>query len=317
MKLISAENEWEFEWIETAEKLSEISELLAKEDVISIDTETVGWQSGNERLSLVQIGVPSKKHVYIIDPLAIEDISAMQKFISSPAPLLIAHNIQFEEKQFARHGIKLKGGVDTLSLARELRPDLPNHTLQTCCRLILGIEISKTEQVSDWSLRPLSAEQLKYARLDAELAYALYAVLAEMQAKLEIDLSLKVSDLMGLLSQTVEQRFELLEEISPELALLNARDKALRETIKLKLIQGEPPYEGEYGECKVSKVKKTEINPQKVRNIFPEFAALAITEHVERDRLKSLMKEYGVPEDKLDLVLDITGYTDRLNLTLK
>lgn len=310
-------NEWSYEWLDSLEALELMSSALENEEILSLDTETVGWQYGNERLALIQVGVPSKKHVFVIDPIKIGDISSMQRFISSNTPKLIGHNIQFEERQFLRHAIHLKGGIDTLAMARELRPDLPNHTLQTCCRLILGKSISKQEQTSDWSRRPLTEEQLKYARLDAELAYELYAALADMKSKLHIDPAIPVPELMKLLSETAGKRLKLMAAVSPELALMNAKDKALRDAIRMKLSMGEAAYSGEFGNCKVIKIKKTEINPQKVKTVFPQFAHLAVAESVDRDRLKALMKEYAEPESKIELVLDITGYTDRLTLHIK
>ena len=91
----------------------------------------------------------------------------------------------------------------------------------------------------------------------------------------------------------------------------------LREAIRAKLIDGEPAYEGSYGKCYISKVKKTEINPEKVRKELPSIADLVISEHVERARLISVMKEQGIEDWKQDLVMDIIGYTDRMTLTLK
>lgn len=308
---------WDFEWIDTEEALTRWAEVLAAEAIISVDTETVGWDTGNERLCLIQIGIPTKRMVLVVDALAFPRLDILGPCLSNRTPNIVAHNAPFEEKQFGRYGIKLRGIIDTLTMARKLRGDLPNHTLQTCCRLLLDLDISKEEQTSDWSLRPLQPEQLLYARLDAEIAFLLYENLARLEAKLLIDPKLSVPDLMKQLAETITERIKLTKEIAPELAVIDARNEMLKEVIRNKLIQGEPEYEGSYGKCKVSKIKRTEINPQKVRSVFPELAENAISEYVERERFKTLMKEYGIPDQRLDEVCDITGYTDRLSLSVK
>lgn len=308
---------WDVRWIDSGESLPEVLELFKDEKYLSLDTETVGWETGNERLCLVQVGVPSKKLVVVIDPLGVGDLAPLAPILSEREPLIVAHNAAFEEKQFGRYGIKIRGVVDTLSLARKLRPDLPNHTLKTCCRYLLDKNISKEEQASDWSKRPLTKEQLNYAALDAEVTCGLYDVLAEMESKLELDPNLSVPDLMRMMAETVSARYTLMKEIAAEAAFCRAREEVLKDAIRGKLVDGAPSYEGEFGSCKVNRIKQTEVNPEKVRSVMPSIAEMVIAEHVDRKTLTALMKEHGIDQALLDQVLDITGYTDRLSLSIK
>lgn len=306
--------EWEIVWIDQDEVLREWIPKLKSEEFVSVDTETVGWQTGNEKLCLVQIGVPSSSTVLLIDALSIKNLALLTPILSEPSPLVICHNASFEERQFDRHKISMRGVVDTLSMSRRLRPDLLHHSLLYCTRHILGLEISKEQQVSDWSVRPLGKEQVAYAALDAEITIKLYRILAEMDSKLEINPNLKVPDLMRLLTGTAFDRMALCEPIAPELALLNARYEMLRERIRTQLLSGEPSYEGEYGKASITKVKKTEVNPQKLKSEFPDIAPMVVVESVDKKRLAAVMKEYGVDQRAIDAITDIIGYTDRLNL---
>ena len=308
---------WDTEWIAEPEALERFAALAATEAIFGLDTETVGWETGNERLALVQIGLPSKRLVGLIDALALKDMKPLEALLSSPTPQLVAHNAPFEERQFGRFGIKLRGIRDTLVLARKYRPDLPNHTLQTCVRHLLGVELRKEEQTSDWSLRPLSPEQLRYAALDAEIAVALHAVLAELEQRVAVNPAFDIDALMKDLAVTIARRLEISKPIAAELALLHAKEEVLRETIRTKLIDGAPAYEGDWGKASVQRIKRTEVAPDLVRQLFPEFAARVIGEHVERQRLLAVMREFGVPADKIDLVTKIIGYTDRLSLSVK
>jgi ribonuclease D len=308
---------YEFDWIKTHEELSNVADTLASEPIISVDTETSGWQTGNEQLCLIQIGVPSTKRVFLVDVLSAGPPTALAKILASPEQLFIAHNATFEQRQFSRYDMKVAGIKDTLTMSRELRPDLPNHTLRTCCRLLLGIELSKDEQVSDWSIRPLSEKQIDYARLDAEVALSLYSYLAELEAKVSAELNLEIPNLMEEFARVSKRRYELASSIAHELAFLQAREERLKTTIRQKLIDGAPPYDGPIGVCSVQKVKRTEVNTQRVRELYPEFASEVIQESVDRKRFEAVAKERGLPKNAIENVLDTVGFNERMTLKLK
>ena len=305
---------WKIIWIDTEADLKSGIEKCKLEQIISIDTETIGWQTGNDKLALIQIGLPSTKEVLLIDSLKITDISALEEILSKPIPNLIAHNAAFEERQFKAHGIRMEGTVDTMKLSRQLRPDLPSHSLKTCCRYLLNIEISKDEQTSDWGVRPLSQSQLDYAALDAVVTYDLYMVFMELQSRITVDPDEDVAILMKRLAETMKKRWELTKDISSDLAFCTVQEEMLKESIKTRLKTGDSPYKGEYGTCSLKKVKETEINPNKVRELFPNLAEQAIKEMVDRKRLKQLLPEYGFEESDMDKVIETVGFNERLEL---
>jgi ribonuclease D len=306
---------WDYEWIADSSALQAAIESILREELISLDTETVGWKSGNERLALIQIGLPTQKKVLVVDPLAIEDLSSLTEPLTSELPRVIAHNAAFEEKQFKRYSIAINGVIDTLDMARALRPDLPRHTLQVCCKVLLGVDISKAEQVSDWAVRPLSDEQLVYARLDAELAFMVYEKLAAMQERLMIDETMDVPKLMEQYADTLRERIRITQEVAPDLALLMAREVILKEKIRAKLVAGEPAYEGEFGTAEIKKTRRTEVNPALVRQLFPEIADMVIRQQVERAHLVAVMREQGIDEKRLKEVLTVIGTEDRFTFS--
>jgi DNA polymerase III epsilon subunit-like protein len=307
---------WQVEWINTVEGLAAIAQQMEAESIIALDTETAGWQTGNERLCLIQVGLPSQRRVAVIDPLAISSLQPLERPLSRSQPQVISHNASFEARQMERHGIKIRGVVDTLVMARKLRPDLPNHTLKTCVKHILGIEISKEEQTSDWSQRPLTQSQLNYAALDAEISFNLYQSLQAIEDKLTVDPSSQVSEMMQELAAVAREKLELTKGIAFKLAFIDARSEALREAIRNKLINGAEPYNGEFGSCSVMRAKRTEVDPALVKQLMPEIAPKVIAEFVDRKRLVDVMKEYNRAESELQNVLKIIGYTDRLKLSV-
>jgi len=303
-----------YSWITTEEELIKVAaEQLLTAPVISIDTETSGWQTGNEKLCLIQIGVPEKKHVYLVDVVQLGEPKALKEVLLSLKTQIIAHNASFEERQFARYGMKVKGVRDTLSMSRALRPDLPNHTLRTCCRLLLGKQISKTEQTSDWSIRPLSNEQIHYAALDAEVALDLYFNLIALEDRVNRDMQESVPELMAEYIQLSQQRYELTAGISHEVAFFSARLDKVKEVIRQKLIDGAPAYEGALGKASVTKVKRTEISPVLMREKFPEFADDVIQEWVDRKRFEAVSTERGLPKSAMEMVLETVGFNERMS----
>jgi hypothetical protein len=261
--------------------------------------------------------VPASKRVLLIDVLSTGAPTPLAETLASPNQIFIAHNASFEERQFARYDMKVKGVRDTLAMSRELRPDLPNHTLRTCCKLLLGLELSKEEQASDWSVRPLSDKQVDYARLDAEVAILLYEYLATLEARVSAELDLDVPALLQEYSSVSRKKLQLGASIAHELAFLQAREEKLKSTIRQKLIDGAPPYDGAVGSCSIQKIKRTEVNTQRVRELYPEFADEVIQESVDRRRFETVAKERGLPKNAIETVLDTVGFNERLTLKLK
>lgn len=89
------------------------------------------------------------------------------------APLKVIHNAHFECRVLAAIGIALDGVFDNLETSRRVGA-FGGHSLAMVCERELGIVLDKSSQTSNWSLRPLDADQLKYAALDAEVLLALH-----------------------------------------------------------------------------------------------------------------------------------------------
>lgn len=307
---------WDITWIDDRAELEKIMPALESAKILSVDTETSGWQTGNEQLCLIQIGIPDTEQIYLIDALQCKDWEMIAPVLSEPKPAIIAHNATFEDRQFARHGIKMRGVIDTLKMAKKLRADLPNKTLKTCCKYVLGVDMSKEEQGSDWSVRPLTSSQIEYAAFDAEITYKLYEEFAALEDKLSINAEDEVPVLMQQLHEAERQYFTLIENIAADLEQLKLRKQILKDAIRSKLVDGAEPYEGEYGSAKIQRVKMTQVAPDKVRELMPEIADLVIQESVQQKKLKEVMEEHGIDKRMLSKVQELLRYNDRLKLTL-
>jgi len=310
------EPEWDSIWIESVAELKNYIPSIAAESIVCIDTETADYMKGKEKLCLIQLGLPSKEKVLLIDTLKITELSLLSEVFSNPSITFVAHNMTFEKKQLKRHGLEIVNLEDTMKIAKQLRKDLPNHTLKACCKYLLGLDISKVEQVSDWSVRPLTPSQLKYAALDAELGAKLFLLLRPLLDATKLKEGASVPDLMQELSDLYRERIELTRSISDKLCVFNAKEEIIREALKERLINGEDPFEGECGRCSLSESDITEVSADLVRSFFPQFADLVIREVGNRKVLKELFEENDLAEEEIEKVLVVVSNRTSVNVAL-
>ena len=118
----------------------------------------------------------------MIDPFAVGSLDPIRDVLTGQAPMKVIHNARFEQRVLAAVGIELGGVFDTLEASRRARgrDALGGHGLAMVCERELGFTLDKGEQTSNWSRRPLDAEQLRYAALDAEVLLALHAKLVAL-----------------------------------------------------------------------------------------------------------------------------------------
>ncbi len=161
----------EIQWIDTPAALRSVLAELVAEEVVGLDVETA-LDFGT--LCLVQIA--TRTRTYLIDPFAVGDLAPLHQVMNAPRPQKIIHNARFERRVLAAVGIALDGVFDTLEASRRVRGKdaMGGHGLAMVCERELGVSLDKGEQTSNWSCRPLDADQLRYAALDAEVLLLLW-----------------------------------------------------------------------------------------------------------------------------------------------
>jgi ATP-dependent Lhr-like helicase len=169
------------QWVDSPAALRLVTAALLAEEVVGLDVETT-LDFGT--LCLVQVATGTR--TYLIDPFAVGDLSPLGDVLASARPLKVIHNARFERRVLAAVGIALAGVVDTLEVSRRVRgrEALGGHSLAVVCERELGMPLDKSEQTSDWSHRPLTADQLRYAAVDAEVLLVLHEHLGESLASM-------------------------------------------------------------------------------------------------------------------------------------
>ena len=309
---------WEAVFIDSQVGLSDVLEVLKEEEFLPIDTETAGWQTGNDYLCLLQIGAVSKKRVYVIDALKELSLEPLKGLFESPDIPKIAHNVKFESRILAKVGIQLQGLVDTINLAKEFRPDLPSYKLSTCAKVTLGKTISKELQTSDWSTRPLTKEQLEYAALDVEITTELYQAFKKYHQENESIETNSPEELMRELYQVSKERFEMLEPIAEKYYSLQVKETFLKEKLKILLGELGENYEGEFGKANYTNNPRKIIDPNLLRQELPELASELIEEKVLKKTFLATIKENGIDRSILDRVERVVSEgTERVYVKVK
>lgn len=157
-------------WVDSAAELAEVCRQLAPLEAIGLDVETLGLGP----LCLLQLA--AREVTYVVDPFACGDLTPLAAVFGGERPIKIIHHAAFERRVLAVAGLPLEGVFDTMvaSIERHGKDALYGHSLAALCERELGRGMDKSEQTSNWSRRPLTPEQLRYAALDAEVLLPLF-----------------------------------------------------------------------------------------------------------------------------------------------
>jgi ribonuclease D len=148
---------------------------------VAVDTEAMGLDPRRDRLCLVQLSAgDGTVHCVQILPASLGgrggDCPNLKRLLADPATLKIFHFARFD-LALLHHalGITVAPVVCTKIASRLTRTDTDRHGLKDLLKDLLGIEISKQQQTSDWGAPELTQEQLAYAASDVLHLHALWA----------------------------------------------------------------------------------------------------------------------------------------------
>jgi ribonuclease D len=134
---------------------------------VAIDTETMGLNLLRDRLCLVQLSNGSESYLVKINhPVA--PAPNLKKLLLDRGVEKIFHYARFDlASLYAGLGVMCEGPIYCTKVASKLiRTFSDRHGLRVLCRELLGAEISKEEQSSDWGAEALTEAQKRYAASD-------------------------------------------------------------------------------------------------------------------------------------------------------
>jgi ribonuclease D len=151
---------------------------------VAIDTETMGLDPQRDRLCLVQLSAGDGECHLVQFSDGDYKAPRLRALLADPKVLKIFHFARFDLAMLKRHlGVDAKPVYCTKVASKLVRTFTDRHGLKDLCRELLGVELSKQQQTSDWGAATLTEEQLRYAAADVEYLHALKTKLDAMLAR--------------------------------------------------------------------------------------------------------------------------------------
>jgi ribonuclease D len=155
-------------WVDDDRALAELIKILVDEPAYGLDTEFLSERTYWPQLCLVQVSWA--RGVALVDPLAC-DVRALVDVLRAPATMIThagASDLPILERAVGARPTAL---FDVQLAAGFVGLGLPS--LGSLVSVVLGVRLDKSEQLADWSARPLSPAVRKYAAADVEHLFPL------------------------------------------------------------------------------------------------------------------------------------------------
>ncbi len=160
------------ETVLNTERLQELCQSWQALDVIAVDTEFDRTNTYFHRLALIQIY--DGEEVYLIDPLAFDDISALTDIFKSTSVVKAFHSCSEDlEALYHQYGFELNQVFDT-QIAASLDGIGLSVGYGNIVEHFLSLVLDKEHTKTDWLQRPLSQEQKVYAAQDVQYLLPVY-----------------------------------------------------------------------------------------------------------------------------------------------
>lgn len=157
-------------WVDTTEKLKSMVQDLASQPRVAVDTESNSLHAFREQVCLLQFSSPTAD--YLVDPLALPELGGLGDIFSDPNIEKVFHAAEYDmiclRRDFNFTFVNL---FDTMHAARVL--GYPAVGLDKLLGDKFGIKMDKRHQKADWGTRPLTSDQVHYARLDTHYLFDL------------------------------------------------------------------------------------------------------------------------------------------------
>jgi ribonuclease D len=140
---------------------------------IALDTETLGLNPYRDRLCLVQVSEGDGRAA-LVQFAGTYEAPELKRLLADESVLKIFHFGRFDMAVLKLHfGVMPRPVYCTKVASRLARTFTDRHGLKDLCKELLGIELSKQQQSSDWGAAELSQDQLNYAASDVLHLHAL------------------------------------------------------------------------------------------------------------------------------------------------
>ena len=153
-------------------------------DAVAIDTETLGLVPGRDRLCVVQLSKGDGTADVVQIAPGQTHAPVLQRLLADPSTTKLFHFARFDIATLYKAFGVMPAPIYCTKIASKLaRTYTDRHGLKDLVRELLGVELSKQQQSSDWGAPDLSEAQLAYAASDVLYLHGLRTKLDAMLAR--------------------------------------------------------------------------------------------------------------------------------------
>jgi ribonuclease D len=151
---------------------------------VAIDTETLGLNPFRDRLCLAQLSAGDGVCHAVQFEAGHYDAPNLKRLLTDPKTLKLFHFARFDVAMFQRWlGVTTAPIYCTKIASKLVRTYTDRHGLKDLVKELLGVELSKEQQSSDWGTANLTEKQLAYAANDVAYLHKLKETLDAMLAR--------------------------------------------------------------------------------------------------------------------------------------
>ena len=148
--------------------------VLVGASAVAVDSETMGLMLGRDPLCVVQLSAGDGSVHVVHFPDRDYRAPHLRAVLADPEIEKIFHFARFDLAMIQHHfGIVCRPVYCTRTASKLVRTNSERHGLKDLCAELLGVELSKQQQTSDWGAETLSPQQLDYAAADVLYLHAL------------------------------------------------------------------------------------------------------------------------------------------------
>lgn len=141
---------------------------------VAIDTETLGLKPRRDKLCLIQLSSGDGNAHLVQFDRATYHAPNLKRLLSDPSVTKLFHFARFDIAVIQYYlDVTCAPVYCTRTASKLARTYTDKHGLRDICRELLGVEISKHQQSSDWGADTLTKDQLEYAANDVYHLHAL------------------------------------------------------------------------------------------------------------------------------------------------
>lgn len=145
---------------------------------VAIDTETLGLDTRRDRLCVVQLSAGDGTADVVQISKGQREAPNLCKLLADPTKVKIFHYARFDVAAlYHAFGVMTAPVFCTKIASRLTRTYTDRHGLKDLTKELIGVDMSKQQQSSDWAAETLSPAQIEYAASDVLYLHDLMAVL--------------------------------------------------------------------------------------------------------------------------------------------